>query len=270
MFLFLFFCRNDARGVAWVVAGSPKQKERKGTDRVDRPNDRTSREFRLASTRQPERTKRATTREGRSATIITPLPCDNHLFFNSFWLGLAHSASPSPVMGYSQDQPSVPSQDHSSFSTNGLRIPFSPMSHGSPHQSPRRLSPAIDEPSSLPSPSLLSGSERPPLPTRASTLGSESELDPKSHSDPSLPKYSRSEDLNHSSIFAAPSPSFLTTSRPNTPGSSSRDRNQPSPSEHLGRRLSGASGSSHSTSSGLAESRPPTSVTSASSGTLVS
>lgn len=173
-------------------------------------------------------------------------------------------------MGYSQDHP-VPSQDHSSFSSNGLRIPFSLMSHGSPHQSPRRLSPAIDEPSSLPSPSLLSGSERPSLPTRASTLGSESELDPKSHSDPSLPKYSRSEDLNHSSTtFAAPSLSFLTTSRPNTPGSSSRDRNQPSPSEHLGRRLSGASGSSHSTSSGLAETRPPTSVTSVSSSTLVS
>jgi len=177
-------------------------------------------------------------------------------------------------MGYSQDHPAVPSQDHSSFSSNGLRIPFSAKSYGSPHQSPRRLSPAADEPSSLPSPSLLSGSERPSLPTRASTLGSESELDPRSYSDPSLPKYSRSEDLNHASAFAAPSPSFLTTSRPTTPGSSSRDRNQPSSFEHLGntssRRLSGASGSSHSTSSGLAESRPPTSVTSASSATLVS
>jgi hypothetical protein len=255
--------------VAWVVAAQRKKK-RKGTDRVtDRTTERAGNSASPLTGQQNDKESNDT-REGRSATIITPLPCDNHLFFNSFWLQLAHSASPSPVMGYSQDHP-VPSQDHSSFSTNGLRIPFSPMSHSSPHQSPRRLSPAIDEPSSLPSPSLLNGSERPPLPTRASTLGSESELDPKSYSDPSLPKHSRSEDLNHSSTaFAAPSPSFLTTSRPNTPGSSSRDRNQPSPSEHLGRRLSGASGSSHSTSSGLAETRPPTSVTSVSSSGTVS
>jgi hypothetical protein len=241
--------------------------------RVDRPNDRndrTSREFRLASTGQ-QKDKEGNDKRG-SATITTPLPCDNHLLqniFNSLWL--AHSASPSPVMGYSQDHPAVPSQDYSSSTTNGLRIPFSPRSQSSPHQSPRRLSPAADEPSSLPSPSLLSGSERPSLPTRASTLGAESELDHKTYSDPSLPKYSRSEDLSHSSTFAAPSPSFLTTSRPNTPGSSSRDRNQPFSSEHLSsRRLSGASGSSHSNSSGPAESRPPTSVTSASSATLVS
>jgi hypothetical protein len=171
------------------------------------------------------------------------------------------------VMGYSQDPPAIPSQDRSP-STNGLVITFSPKFHGSPRQSPR---PAADEPSSLPSPSILSGSDRPSLPTRASTLGSASELDHKSYSDPSLPKYSRSEDLNHSSTFTSPSPPFLSTSRPNTPGSSSRDRNQPSSSEHLGtssRRLSGASGSSHSTSSGLVENRP--SVTSASSATLVS
>jgi hypothetical protein len=176
-------------------------------------------------------------------------------------------------MGYSQDHPAIPSQDRSA-STNGLVIPFSPKFHGSPRQSPRRLSPAADEPSSLPSPSILSGSDRPSLPTRASTLGSASELDHKSYSDPSLPKYSRSEDLNHSSTFVSPSPLFLSTSRPNTPGSSSRDRNQPSSSDHLGtssRRLSGASGSSHSTSSGLvAENRPPPSVNSASSATLVS
>lgn len=175
-------------------------------------------------------------------------------------------------MGYSQDPPAIPSQDRSP-STNGLVIPFSPKFHGSPRQSPRRLSPAADEPSSLPSPSVLSGSDRPSLPTRASTLGSASELDHKSYSDPSLPKYSRSEDLNHSSTFTSPFPPFLSTSRPNTPGSSSRDRNHPSSSEHLGtssRRLSGASGSSHSTSSGLVEIRPPPSVTSASSATLVS
>jgi len=175
-------------------------------------------------------------------------------------------------MGYSQDHPAIPSQERSSPS-NGLLIPFSPRSHGSPRQSPRRLSPAADEPSSLPSPSILSGSDRPPLPTRASTLGSASELDYKSYSDPSLPKYSRSEDLNHSSTFISPSPPFLSASRPTTPGSSSRDRYQPSSSEYLGtssRRLSGASGSSHSTSSSPAENRPPPSVTSASSATSVS
>lgn len=172
------------------------------------------------------------------------------------------------VMGYSQDHPAIPSPDPSS-SSNGLSIPFSPKSHGSPLQSPRRLSPAADEPSSLPSPSVLSGPDRPSLPTRASTLGSASELDHKSYSDPSLPKHSRSEDLNHS----APSPAFLSASRPNTPGSSLYGRTQPSSSEHLGisaRRLSGASGSSHSTSSSPVESRPPPSVTSASSATLVS
>jgi len=172
------------------------------------------------------------------------------------------------VMGYSQDHPAIPSQDHSS-SSNGLSIPFSPKSHGSPLQSPRRLSPVTDEPSSLPSLSILSGPDRPSLPTRASTLGSASELDHKSYSDSSLPKHSRSEDLNHST----PSPAFLSASRPNTPGSSSHDRTLPSSYEHLGtssRRLSGASASSHSTSSSPVETRPPASVTSTSSATLVS
>lgn len=171
------------------------------------------------------------------------------------------------VMGYSQDHPAIPSsQDHSS---NGLSIPFSPKSHGSPLQSPRR-SPTADEPSSLPSSSILSGPDRPPLPTRASTLGSTSELGHNSYSASSLPKHSRSEDLNHST----PSSTLLSTSRPNTPGSSSHDRTQASSTlEHLStssRRLSAASGSSHSTSSSPVENRPPPSVTSASSATLVS
>ncbi len=171
-------------------------------------------------------------------------------------------------MGYSQDRPAIPSsQDHT---PNGLSIPFSPKSPGSPLQSPRRLSPTSDEPSSLPSSSILSGPDRPPLPTRASTLGSTSELDYNSYSASSLPKHSRSEDLNHS----VPSSTFLSASRPNTPGSSAHDRNQPSfTSEHLGtssKRLSAASGSSHSTSSSPVEHRPPPSVTSASSATLVS
>ncbi|KAN0105107.1 RhoGAP domain containing protein [Russula decolorans] len=144
------------------------------------------------------------------------------------------------VMGYSQDHPAIPSsQDHPS---NGLSIPFSPKSHDSPLQSPRRLSPTADEP----------------------------ELDHNSYSASSLPKHSRSEDLNHS----APSSTLLSASRPNTPGSSSHDRNQPfSTSEHLStssRRLSAASGSSYSTSSSPTENRPPPSVTSASSATLVS
>lgn len=171
------------------------------------------------------------------------------------------------VMGYSQDHPAIPSsQDHSS---NGLSIPFSPKSNGSPLQSPQ-LSPTADEPSSLPSSSILSGPDRPALPTRASTLGSTSELNHNSYSASSLPVHSRSEDLNHS----IPSSTILSTSRPNTPGSSSHDRNQPSfTSEHLStssRRLSAASGSSHSTSSSPAENRPPQSVTSGSSATLVS
>jgi hypothetical protein len=174
----------------------------------------------------------------------------------------------SMAMDYSQDHPATPSSqgDHS---PNGLSIPFSPNSHGSPLQSPRR-SPAVDEPSSLPSSSILSGPDRPFLPTRASTLGSTSELDHSSHVPSSLPKHSFSEDLNH----FAPSTTLLSASRPNTPGSSSHDRSQPSStSEHLGtsyRRQSAASGSSHSTSSSPVETRPPPSVISTSSATLVS
>ncbi len=165
------------------------------------------------------------------------------------------------VMGYSPSSQG----DHS---PNGLSIPFSPNSHGSPLQSPR--SPAVDEPSSLPSSSILSGPDRPFLPTRASTLGSTSELDHNSYAASSLPKHSFSEDLNHS----APSTTLLSASRSNTPGSSSHDRYQPSSTpEHLGtsyRRQSAASGSSHSTSSSPVETRPPPSVTSTSSASLVS
>ncbi|KAH9027776.1 hypothetical protein EDB84DRAFT_1499706 [Lactarius hengduanensis] len=136
-------------------------------------------------------------------------------------------------MGYSQDQPAVPS-----LSTNPLPIPLSPNPHDSPLQSPHRLSPAHDGPSSLPTPSFLNGPDRPALPTRASTLGTANEFDHiKSQSDPSLPKHSRSEDLNHSSSFASPSPAFLSSSRPSTPGGGSHDRNQTSSSEHSDNRL---------------------------------
>lgn len=145
-------------------------------------------------------------------------------------------------MGYTQDQPAIPS-----LSTNPLSIPLSPNPSDSPLQSPHRLSPAHEGPSSLPTPSFLNGPDRPPLPIRASTLGTANELDHiKSQSDPSLPKHARSEDLSHSSTFVSPSPPFASSSRPSTPGSGSNDRNQPSSSEY-GKsvsRLSGASVSS--------------------------
>ena len=169
-------------------------------------------------------------------------------------------------MGYSQDQPAIPP-----LSTNPVPIPLSPNPRDSPLQSPHRLSPPHDGPSSLPTPSFVNGTER-PLPTRASTLGTAHELDHiKSQSDTSLPKHSLSEDLNHSSsTFVSPSPAFRSSSRPSTPGSSSHDRNQAS-SEHSGksaRQLSGASGSSQPTSN-LADNRPAPSFSS-SSATLVS
>lgn len=158
-------------------------------------------------------------------------------------------------MGYSQDQPAIP--------TNPVPIPRDSPLHTPPH----------DGPSSLPTPSFLNGTERPPLPTRASTLGTAHDLDHiKSHSDSSLPKHSRSEDLNHSTTFTTPSPAFhSSSSRPSTPGSVSHDRNQAS-SEHSGksaRRLSGASRSSQSTLN-LADNRLAPSVFSSSSATLVS
>src|SRR5712671_2454952 len=134
------------------------------------------------------------------------------------------------MVGYSQDHPAIPSLDYPS-STNGLFIPHS-KSLGSPRQSPHRLYPAADEPSSLPSPSILSGPERPSLPARASTLGSANERDYNSYPDASSSKASRSEDLNHSSVFTSPSPAFLSASRSNTPGNGFRDHNQPSSSEN--------------------------------------
>jgi hypothetical protein len=165
-------------------------------------------------------------------------------------------------MGYSQDQPAIPS-----LSTNPLPIPYSP------NQSPHRLSPAHEGPSSLPTPSFLSGPERPALPTRAFTLGTANELDHiKSQSDSSLPKHSLSEDLNHSSTFASPSPAFASSSRPSTPGSGSLDRTQVSSSEHLGNpatRLSGASVCSQPLSN-LADNRQALSIFTSSSATLVS
>ncbi|KAH9953400.1 hypothetical protein BC827DRAFT_1248566 [Russula dissimulans] len=91
---------------------------------------------------------------------------------------------------------------------------------------PPRLSSAADGPSSLPSPFILSGPDWPFLSTVASTLVLISALN---HNSYSLPKHSCSEGPNH----AAPSTTLLSASRPNTPCSSSHDRNQPSISEHL-------------------------------------
>jgi hypothetical protein len=152
-----------------------------------------------------------------------------------------------PVMGPSPDHPAIPSsQDRSS---NRLSISFSPKSRGTPLPSPRRLSPTADEPSS----SVLSGPDRPPLPTRAATPTSE--LDRNSSCGFSLSRHTLSEDLNYS----APS-SIYSASRPNT----SHDRNESIySSEYLStstRRLSIASGSS---SSSLAKRpSPPQSPTS--------
>lgn len=167
-------------------------------------------------------------------------------------------------MGYSQDQPAIPS-----LSTNPLPIPLSPNPHDSPLQSPH-VSPAHEGPSSLPTPSFLNGPDRPSLPTRASTLGTANELDhTKSQSDPSLPKHARSEDLNHSTTFTSPSQAFASSSRPSTPGSGSH---QFSSSENLGKsasRLTGASVSSHPLSN-LPDNRPAPSIFTSSSATLVS
>ncbi|KAI9440649.1 hypothetical protein H4582DRAFT_2212181 [Lactarius indigo] len=149
-------------------------------------------------------------------------------------------------MGYSQDQPALPS-----LSTNPLPIPLSPNPHDSPLQSPHRLSPAHEGPSSLPTPSFLNGPDRPALPTRASTLGTANEFDHiKSQSDPSLPKHSRSEDLNHSS-FVLSVPCLPLVQSPKHP-----------------RTLSGTSLSSQPPH--LADSRLAPSVLSSSSATLVS
>ncbi|KAI0050970.1 hypothetical protein FA95DRAFT_1454792, partial [Auriscalpium vulgare] len=115
--------------------------------------------------------------------------------------------------------------------------------------------------------------DRPTLPTRASTLGTAQELEHNRYrSDPALSAHAHSEDLNHSGngTFSpvAPTPAFLSPSRPTTPGSSSNHHNAPSSSGHSdqsGKRLSVTSASSlysASSQSNAPGERPPASSTS--------
>lgn len=146
----------------------------------------------------------------------------------------------------------------------------SPHSPGGALAPPRRISPH-DGPLSAPpiSPSLLP--ERPSVPTRASTLGSENELSHHRQLEDSQ-DHARSEDLSHSlapnphdAVFAAPSPAYLSPSRPTTPGSS--NEHIPSSSGHSDRsekRLSASSIYSGSSNS-QAPNRPPPTATSVSS-----
>ena len=99
------------------------------------------------------------------------------------------------------------------------------------------------------------------LPTRASKL--------VSTSSDSLSNRSFGEDSNN----FAPSSAFVSASRPNSLDSGSFNYNQPFSPEHLGTSALRQSESfvyPHPTSSSPAENRPPLSVTSASSATLVS
>ncbi|KAI0272572.1 hypothetical protein BC834DRAFT_353587 [Gloeopeniophorella convolvens] len=176
-------------------------------------------------------------------------------------------------MGFSQDQPATLSRPLDlAPPTNGISIPLTPDSFESPLPSPHSPTDDSEPLSSQPFAPSNRGPDRPSLPTRASTLGSANELNHnRVHPDVPVPSHSRSEDLNHSSAFAAPSPAFLSPSRPTTPGSGSHDRNAPSSSEYLDtstKRLSGTSASSHSASSAsnAADSRAaPSTATSASS-----
>ncbi|THH12825.1 hypothetical protein EW146_g7338, partial [Bondarzewia mesenterica] len=147
---------------------------------------------------------------------------------------------------------------------------------------PRRPSPqASGAPLSAPPASPGRLPDRTNVPTRASTLGSEQELDHRRH-DYERPGHAHSEDLNHSgsardsaahsdpAFFAsAPSPAFLSPSRPTTPGSS--NNHKPSSTEHSeesSKRLSTGSDSSlysGSSNSNAPAPRPPASTTSAGS-----
>ncbi|KAI0057251.1 RhoGAP-domain-containing protein [Artomyces pyxidatus] len=123
-----------------------------------------------------------------------------------------------------------------------------------------------NSPSSLPYQSRVP--DRPTIPTRASTLGSAQELEHnRFQSEQSSTAHARSEDLNHSGSFAAPSPAFLSPSRPTTPGSSSNNHNPPSSSGHSdqsGKRLSITSSSSaySASSTSAPDTRAPASSTS--------
>ena len=130
-------------------------------------------------------------------------------------------------ISYSQDHPAIPSQDHSSSSNR----PFIPLSHGSLLQSPRRVFPAPDEPSSPDQPSLS---------TRSSILSN-------TCSDSVSSKHSFSEDLNN----YPPTPTFSLASRSNSLVSDSLDYNQPISPPLLTRapELGSARGRDHNSSS---------------------
>ena len=138
------------------------------------------------------------------------------------------------VISYSQDHPAIPSPDHSP-SFNRSSIPFS---HGSPLQSPRRLSPASGE---------SSGPDQPSSSTRASILGLASERDSNTCSDSVSSKHSFSEDLNN----YPPTPPFFSASRSNSSDSGSLNYNQPVSPPLLTRasELGSTSGPDHNSSS---------------------
>lgn len=117
-------------------------------------------------------------------------------------------------------------------------------------------------PHSAPSSGLPRMADRPYTPTRASTLGSADHLDRSNIASQS--DYARSEDLNHGGSARnnnnnyggrdpGPSPAFMSSSRPTTPGNSGQQQQQQQyqasssgHSEHSERRLSTASQSSES------------------------
>lgn len=121
--------------------------------------------------------------------------------------------------------------------------------------------------------------DRPNFPTRASTVGSPHDLDPKKPKTFDL-HHARSEDLNHGNSSwgndlevlssVSPRPAFLTASRPTTPGGSNNSA-YPSYSDHLDqyrRRppsvASISSGDSSTNDTGPATTAPSTTHTSAS------
>jgi hypothetical protein len=100
--------------------------------------------------------------------------------------------------------------------------------------------------------------DRTHTPTRASTIGSTDHLDrTKMASQSDYGHHAQSEDLNHGGSTRntnnnyggrdpGPSPAFMNSSRPTTPGSSGQQQQQASSSSHSEHRLSTASRSSDS------------------------
>lgn len=127
-------------------------------------------------------------------------------------------------------------------------------------------------PSSAPPVSAVRAYERPPLPTRSSTVGSTDPDRNLSANTIPLPK-ARSEDLNHNQMTSnyvssspRPSPPFLSSSgqgsRPNTPG-----MKEPSQSGHSDHSHSHNTHSSQHSEASTSVSRPPPSSSSGLSST---